>query len=204
MTKLKSSNLSLVAASKVLIAYFTMMRQAAFVLLLMVFVSSAWAQDQGATKLGVIDMRGVIQNSNALAAIREALDEQNKTFQEEVSNEELRLRQAERELNSLQGELTQEEFNERLEAFEARVVAIQRSIQVQKSRFDLSIQQLQTQLEQELLKIVSQIAQERQLSMVFQRQNVVIYNNALDITEEALSRLNERTKNITITASPEN
>ena len=35
--------------------------------------------------------------------------------------------------------------------------------------------------------------------MVLQRQNVVIYNNALDITDDALARLNEKTKNLTLT-----
>ncbi|MCE2517626.1 MAG: OmpH family outer membrane protein [Alphaproteobacteria bacterium] len=169
--------------------------------------SSAWAQDSqdalASSDLGVIDMRGIIQQSNALATIRAALDEQNRAFQEDVSAEELRLRKAERELNSLKDVLAADEFRKRLDAFEGEVVAIQRSIQSQKNSFDKSIQQAQTQLEQELLKIVSEIAQERQLSMVFQRQNVVIYNNALDITNEALDRLNERTKNITVTRLPD-
>ena len=169
--------------------------------------SSAWAQDSQdalpSSDLGVIDMRGIIQQSNALATIRAALDEQNRAFQEDVSAEELRLRKAERELNSLKDVLAADEFRKRLDAFEGEVVAIQRSIQSQKNSFDKSIQQAQTQLEQELLKIVSEIAQERQLSMVFQRQNVVIYNNALDITNEALDRLNERTKNITVTRLPD-
>ena len=158
----------------------------------------------GGANLGVIDMRGIIQQSKALATIRAALDEQNRAFQEEVSKEELRLRKSERELNSLKTELAEEDFRQRLDAFEREVVAIQRSIQSQKIRFDKSIQQAQSQLEQELLKIVSEIAQERQLSMVFQRQNVVIYSNALDITNEALARLNERTKNITVTRLPDN
>jgi Skp family chaperone for outer membrane proteins len=151
------------------------------------------------TRLGVIDMREAIQASNAMSTIRAALDEQNVTFQAAISEEEVELLEAERELSTARSTLTEEEFNERVKAFEQRVIAIQRSIQNQKNSFDSSIQQAQSQLEQELLRIVSDIAQERSLSMVIQRQNVVVYTNTLDITDEALDRLNERTKNLTLT-----
>ena len=149
--------------------------------------------------LGVIDMRNIIQRSNAMTIIRAALDEQNAEFQAAISAEELALRQAERDLNAQQSELTADEFSVLLKEFEERVVTIQRSIQNQKNSFDRSIQQAQNQLEQELLKIVSEIAKENSLSVVLQRQNVVIYNNALDITDDALERLNEKTKNLKLT-----
>ena len=174
---------------------------AVFVAMIVSPVSVAQAQSDASVipTLGVIDMRVIIQQSNAMSTIRSALDEQNADFQVAISEEELQLRQAERELNASQSLLSEEEFSAQLSAFEERVIVIQRSIQKQKISFDRSIQQAQTQLEQELLRIVSEIVQERALSMVIQRQNVVIYNNALDITDEALSRLNERTKNITLT-----
>lgn len=164
-------------------------------------IASAKAQSENgvAQSFGVVDMRSIIQQSNAMSTIRSALDEQNAAFQAAISEEELQLRQAERALNSAQSTLSEEEFSTQLRAFEERVIAIQRSIQSQKISFDRSIQQAQTQLEQELLKIVSEIAQERSLSLVIQRQNVVIYNNTIDITDESLARLNERTKNITLT-----
>ena len=162
-------------------------------------ISYAQTEGESILRMGVIDMRNIIQRSNAMITIRAALDEQNAQFQQSISQEELELRQAERDLNDLQSSLTEGEFADRLKEFEERVISIQRSIQSQKISFDRSIQQAQSQLEQELLKIVSEIAQERSLSMVLQRQNVVIYNNALDITDDALARLNEKTKNLTLT-----
>ncbi len=173
----------------------------AFVFMSALFVGPVIAQDEQAlgARIGIIDMQNVIQRSNAMSVIRSALDEQNAAFQSAVSEEELELRQAERELNAAQSSISAEDFEDQLRAFEERVIVIQRSIQNQKISFDRSIQQAQNQLEQELLRIVSEIAQQRQLSMVLQRQNVVIYNNNLDITDEALTRLNERTKNMTLT-----
>ena len=91
------------------------------------------------------------------------------------------------------------EFESRFAQFEKDVVALQRSIQQQQNRFDRSMQQVNTRLEQELVKIVEEIAQDRQLTMVIQRKNVVIYDSTTDVTDEALRRLNERTKNLTVT-----
>ena len=149
--------------------------------------------------IGVIDMNEVLQKSEAIAKVRAALDAKNEEFQSSIAEEELRLRKEEKMLNSERDEMSEDEFNQRFAQFELDVVAIQQSIQLQQSRFDRSIQQANATLEQELIKIVSEIAKERQLSMVIQRKNVVIYDSATDMTGEALQRLNERTKNMTVT-----
>jgi len=149
--------------------------------------------------IGVIDMNEVLQKSEAIAKVRAALDEKNEEFQSSIAEEELRLRKEERALSAERDQMSDDEFNQRFAQFELDVVAIQQSIQLQQSRFDRSIQQANATLEQELIKIVSEIAKERQLSMVIQRKNVVIYDSATDMTGEALQRLNERTKNLTVT-----
>ncbi len=165
----------------------------------MISYASAQTNQQPSSNLGVIDMNEVLQKSDAIAKVREVLDQRNQEFQASITEEELRLRQEERELNAAQGEIAEDEFAARYAQFEEDVVALQRSIQQQQSRFDLSMQQVNTTLEQELIKIVEEIAKDRQLTMVIQRSNVVIYDLSTDITDEALRRLNERTKNLTVT-----
>ena len=165
----------------------------------MISYASAQTNQQPSSNLGVIDMNEVLQKSDAIAKVREVLDQRNQEFQASITEEELRLRQEERELNAAQGEIAEDEFAVRYAQFEEDVVALQRSIQQQQSRFDLSMQQVNTTLEQELIKIVEEIAKDRQLTMVIQRSNVVIYDLSTDITDEALRRLNERTKNLTVT-----
>lgn len=170
-------------------------------LLAPVFASAAMAQDAvpPSSNIGVIDMNEVLQKSDAIDKVREVLDKRNQELQASITEEELRLRTEERSLNAARGELAEDEFSARYAQFEKDVVALQRSIQQQQSRFDRAMQQVNSTLEQELIKIVEEIAQDRLLSMVIQRNNVVIYDSTTDITEEALRRLNERTKNLTVT-----
>ena len=157
------------------------------------------APRQSSSGLAVVDMKQVLQRSDAMIKIRAALDEQNAIFQSQISEEELQLREAEKKLNEDRPNLSQDEFNARLTQFEQRVVRIQQSIQRQKDSFDRSIIEAQDKLEQELLKIISDIAQERGIAVVLQRQVVVIYDTSLDISDMALMELNERTKNMVIT-----
>lgn len=157
------------------------------------------APRQSSSGLAVVDMKQVLQRSDAMIKIRAALDEQNAIFQSQISEEELELREAEKKLNEDRPNLSQDEFNARLTQFEQRVVRIQQSIQRQKDSFDRSIIEAQDKLEQELLKIISDIAQERGIAVVLQRQVVVIYDTSLDISDMALMELNERTKNMVIT-----
>jgi len=179
-----------------------------FVVLLGVFLltsllspvaSAQVAPRQSPGGIAIVDMKQVLQRSEAMIKIREALDEQNAIFQSQISEEELELREAEKKLNEDRPKLSDDEFNARLAEFEQRVVRIQQSIQRQKDSFDRSIIEAQERLEQELLKIISEIAQERGIAVVLQRQVAVIYDTSLDISDLALAELNERTKNMVIT-----
>jgi len=200
MTKRGPSNSPSVAGSRMVLPFRMIARWA--MLISMVFCANlALAQNNPDVfrNIGVIDMNEVLQKSEAIAKVRAALDEKNEEFQSSIAEEELRLRKEERALSAERDQMSDDEFNQRFAQFELDVVAIQQSIQLQQSRFDRSIQQANATLEQELIKIVSEIAKERQLSMVIQRKNVVIYDSATDMTGEALQRLNERTKNLTVT-----
>ncbi len=164
----------------------------------------AFAQESGAAKpkgqnIGVIDMQQVLRQSDALATIRQTLDEQNVIFQKDMTAKEEKLREIERRLKDEKDTLSEDEFNKRRADFQLKVLDVQRAIQTQQSNFDRSIKLVQGQLQQELIKIVSMMGQERKLSMVIRRENLVIFDTSIDLTDEALLRLNERTKNMTVT-----
>ena len=148
--------------------------------------------------IGVVDM-GVIQRSEAIARVRQAIDEQSALFDQEIAKEEVALKEAEAQLNADKDLITEEEFNTRLAEFEERVVGLQREIQLQRSSFDRAYADAQNRLEEEMLLIISELAADRGFALVIQKKDAVIFDTTLDITAEALSRLNARTSNLTIT-----
>lgn len=170
--------------------------------MLMAVSQPAAAQDTTAPqpmKIGVVDINGVLGQSAAMIKIRAVIDEENQKFQKTIEDEQSELRAAEEDLNAQRPILEEPEFDRRLQAFENRVIVLQQKIQRQRQSFDIALKEANDQIRQLLLKIISEIATEEGYVLVMQKQNVVLFETDIDISAEALRRLNERTKDMKIT-----
>lgn len=163
--------------------------------------SAAMAQDadQADIKIAVVDINGILEQSEATKKIRTIIDEENQKFLASTEEEQLTLRTQEQELDSQKEILDEAEFNRRLKQFQDRVSLLQQKIQRQRREFDLSFQQANEQIRNLLFQIITDIAKENGYTLVMQKQNVILYDSSIDISKEALDRLNERTKDMTVT-----
>ena len=146
-------------------------------------------------RIGLIDLDGVIRSSAGTAKVRELLDKQRVLFQQEFAEREARLRQTERELTAQRGILSEAAFAEKLSQFEADVATIQKEIQYRREAIDVAFQESQAKLRQIALEIVTEVAGERRLDLVLIRDSALIFLPSLNISDEVLRRLDERTKN---------
>lgn len=163
--------------------------------------SAAMAQDADPAeiKIAVVDVNGILEQSEATRKIRAIIDEENQKFLASTEEEQIALRTQEQELDSQKEILDEAEFNRRLKQFQDRVSLLQQKIQRQRREFDLSLQQANEQIRKLLFQIITDIATENGYTLVMQKQNVVIYDSSIDISKEALDRLNDRTKDMTVT-----
>ena len=158
--------------------------------------------DQGSrmlvTRIGLIDLDGVLRQSSGTAKVRQLLDEQRLTFQEEFTQREAELQATEKALQADREMLSEDAFNERLKAFEDEVAEVQRQIQYRRQALDRAFQEAQRNLRGLALDIVKQIASERKLDLVLSQESALIFLPTLNISEEVLARLDERTRNARI------
>ena len=163
--------------------------------------SAAMAQDADPAeiKIAVVDVNGILEQSEATRKIRAIIDEENQRFLASTEEEQIALRTQEQELDSQKEILDEAEFNRRLKQFQDRVSLLQQKIQRQRREFDLSLQQANEQIRKLLFQIITDIATENGYTLVMQKQNVVLYDSSIDISKEALDRLNDRTKDMTVT-----
>ena len=164
-------------------------------------LASALAQDGASAplKIGIVDINGVLGQSVAMTKIRATIDEENKKFQATIEAEQRELRSAEANLNAERQLLDTSEFNTRVQEFERRVIILQQRTQAQRQNFDATLKRADEHLRALLLQIIGEIASEENFDLVMQRQNVVLFQSEFNISAEALKRLNERTKDLTIT-----
>ena len=166
-----------------------------------VMTMPAMAQDTGdnPVKIAVIDINGVLEQSMAIKKIRAIIDEENQKFLASTDEQEQALRSEEQELEAQRQILDETEFNRRLKQFQDKVASLQQKLQRQRREFDLSLQQANDQLRKLLYQIIADISKENGYTLVIQKQNVVLYDLSIDISDMALLRLNERTKDMTVT-----
>ncbi|MEC8728273.1 MAG: OmpH family outer membrane protein [Pseudomonadota bacterium] len=159
------------------------------------------AQDTGENpvKIAVIDINGVLEQSMAIKKIRAIIDEENQKFLASTEEQQQALRSEEQELEAQRQILDETEFNRRLKQFQDKVASLQQKLQRQRREFDFSLQQANDQLRKLLYQIIADISKENGYTLVIQKQNVVLYDLSIDISDTALLRLNERTKDMTVT-----
>ena len=145
-------------------------------------------------RIGLIDLEGVLRAASGTAKVRELLDEQRLRFQREFSAKETSLQETERRLLSERDLLSDEAFAERLSAFEAEVAAIQKEIQYRREAIDAAFQEAQQSLRRLAIEIVTDVAREKRLDLVLNKESALIFRPDLNISEEVLARLNDRTR----------
>ena len=100
--------------------------------------------------------------------------------------------------------MSEDAFAEKLAQFEADVATIQKEIQYRREAIDLAFQEAQSKLRRIALEIVTEVAGEKRLDLVLIKDSVLIFRPILNISDEVLQRLDERTKNarLEVTVDP--
>ncbi|MGH1329444.1 MAG: OmpH family outer membrane protein [Paracoccaceae bacterium] len=107
---------------------------------------------------------------------------------------ETRLTTEEKELTDQRASLSLEEFRARAQAFDARVQNLRETQRIKETEVQ-AIRTKGRQTFQEVLSpVLAQIARERGASVMFERQQVFLSAESIDVTLEALDRVNEAFK----------
>ena len=156
------------------------------------------SQSMDVQRIGLADLNGILQAADANKKVRELLDTQRQKFQDEFSDVEAELQQTERDLMSKRELLSADEYDKQIKAFQQRVTQLQQDIQRKRQAIDNAYQKAQSDIRSEALSIIAEIAREMKLDLVLNRDSSLIFLPHLNISDEVLTRLNERTKNARI------
>ena len=182
----------------------SLVRASLAILMIVSAMSAGFAQSEGdnsqfsLTRIALVDLSFVLRNASATSTVRELLDAKKEEFSAEFQVREENLLQLERELNLKRPSLTEQDFNAEVKAFQEEVAKVQREIQFKRNSLDQAFQQAQDNLRELAIEIVTSIAQRERLDMVITRETAVIFRPDLNITQEVLTLLNDRTKNARI------
>ena len=158
--------------------------------------------------IAVIDKQKVLKELSAVVGIRNVLEEYLKQCQKDFIEKEEALRKEHQDI--VGAEATPKDYDQALlieekrKAFKASVLAAQRAADALRKKVQDAYEKVMEKIQKHFTEVVQGLAQERQLDCVIDRAQVVYYNITKDLTDVALERLNEATKDIVLEVNSDN
>lgn len=149
-------------------------------------------------RIAVVSLDGVLRAAAANTKIKELLDGQREKFQEEFRQVELDLQQTERDLLAKRDVIAKDDYDKMVTAFQKRVANVQKDIQYKRQAIDNAYQKALNDVRKLAVDVIKEIAAERQIDLIVNRDASVVFLPRLNISDEVLKRLDERTKNARI------
>jgi Skp family chaperone for outer membrane proteins len=152
----------------------------------------AAAQKLPATVAAVIDYQRILRDAAAARSIRDQIEGRRKVYQEEISKEEQRLHEIDKEFAKQRSVLSPEAFADKRREFEQDVAEVQRKVQERRRELDRMFAAALNEVKAALIEIVTSIAEERGFNLVLPSSELLFFSRSLDLTEEVLAKLDAR------------
>ena len=127
-----------------------------------------------------------------MAALSENVEAVRSDHQVALRDGEREIREADRNLAIERTQLNPSVYAQKRRALELQATTLQRSYREKMRAVDTTFRQGLAQIQQQLTLITQEIAAERGLDLVLAKATVVLVRPDLEITDDALLRLNER------------
>jgi Skp family chaperone for outer membrane proteins len=151
-------------------------------------------------KIGSVDMDKLLHESKAALSIQGQAEKKHDALQKEVESFEKKLRDEEAVLRKHQElkDLAPEEFRQKQTQFEERVTEVQTNLNQRTKILTDVFSTARSDLLQTVLKVITQVAQEKGYTEILPKNVFLINDPEHDITKEVMDLLNGRLPQITI------
>jgi hypothetical protein len=89
-------------------------------------------------------------------------------------------------------------LNQKGREFQQKVNDLDRSVQGKRQALERSNAEALEKIQEVMLKIITDIAKDRKANMVFQRSELVLFDQNFDVTDEVLQKLDEQLPTLTV------
>lgn len=140
----------------------------------------------------VVDVQSLLQNSKSAKMVRQQIEQKRAEYAKEISHQEEVLRHERDTLQRQQATLSAEALNQKGREFQQKVNDLDKSVQGKRQALEHSNAEALEKIQQAMLKIITEIAKERKANLVFQRSELVLFDQGFDVTDEVLQKLDEQ------------
>jgi len=146
----------------------------------------------------VVDVQALLQNSKAAKMVRSQIEQKRGEYTKEISHQEELLRAERDALQRQQASLSPESLNQKGREFQQKVNELERNVQGKRQALEKSNGDALQKIQEEMLKIIADIAKQRKANLVFQRSDLVLFDQMFDVTDEVMQKLDEQMPTLTV------
>jgi outer membrane protein len=151
----------------------------------------------------VVDVQSLLQKSKSAKMVRQQIEQKRSEYAKEISQQEEALRRERDTLQRQQASLSADALNKKGREFQQKVNELDRSVQAKRQALERSNAEALESIQNVMLKIITEIAKERKSNLVFQRSELVLFDNSFDVTDQVLAQLDEQLPTLTVSFAGE-
>ena|SRR3990170_3504883 len=148
--------------------------------------------------VAVLDVQQIMRESKAAAGIQAEIQRQRAAYQAELAQQENALLAADQDLASQRATLSQEQYKLKRQGLDEQAMQLRRNVQGRKDELEDLFNNSINEVRQALAQVVAEIAQEKGITLVLSKSQVVLSANGFDITADALSKLDARLPSVAV------
>lgn len=162
------------------------------------FKSPEPARAEGGVTIAVVDVQRVMNDAEAAKDILSQVKVRREKMEKDIKDIEDILKKDEQDLIKKRDSGQKEAFEKDRKAFEKKVMDARAKAQKIRVTAEQSFNKAVQTLKENMLQVISDMAAEKKYQLVITKQNVIIGDKSLEVTDDVLSRLNGKIKSIEV------
>jgi outer membrane protein len=146
----------------------------------------------------VVDVQSLLQNSKSAKMVRQQIETKRAEYAKDIQRQEEALRKERDALQRQQASLSPQALGEKGREFQQKVNELDRNVQSKRQALERSNADALEKIQQAMLRIITDIAKKRKANIVFQRSELVLFDQSFDVTDEVLQKLDEELPTLTV------
>ena len=151
----------------------------------------------------VVDVQALLRNSKSAKLAAQQIQQKKAEYAKDFQHREEALLRERDTLQRQQASLTPEALNKKAREFQQKANALEESAKATGDLLERANNEALESIQSVVFKIITEIAKERKANMVFQRSQLVLFDNGFDVTEQVLTKLDEQLPTLTVSFASE-
>lgn len=149
----------------------------------------------------VVDVNKIMTESAAAKSIQSQVSSMRKSLKDDVEKKEANLRAQDEKLSKDRASMSADDFEKKRRGFEEEVMNSRKDLDKRVSSLDRSVAVAMGKVEKELQGILFDIAKEQKANLVLPKAAILVAENTMDFTDQAMSKINSKLPSVKVEAA---